>query len=96
MNSLLSLIDKVFEIYLFFIFIWIIMTWLISFGLVPAYSRFVSGLMEFLHRITEPALGRIRRIIPAIGGMDFSPLVLILLIYFVRDLIREIFGAGYY
>ncbi|MCK5040796.1 MAG: YggT family protein, partial [Sphingomonadales bacterium] len=81
MNSLLSLIDKVFEIYLFFIFIWIVMTWLISFGLVPAYSRFVSGLMHFLHRITEPALGRIRRIIPAVGGMDLSPLVLILLIY---------------
>jgi YggT family protein len=95
MNALWSLIDKVIEIYLFFIFIWVIMTWLISFGLVPAYSRFVSGLMEFLYRITEPALRPIRRIIPPIGSMDLSPLILILLIYFVRDLIREIFASGF-
>lgn len=96
MNALWSLIDKIIEIYLFFIFIWIIMTWLISFGLVPAYSRFVTSLMDFLYRVTEPALGRIRRILPPIGGIDLSPLVLILLIYFVRDLLRDLFSAGYY
>lgn len=96
MNALFSLIDKIIEIYLFFIFVWVIMSWLISFGLVPAYSRFVMGMMDFLFRITEPALGRIRRLIPPIGGIDLSPLVLILLVYFVRDLLREIWFSGYY
>ena len=96
MNALFALIDKIIEIYLFFIFVWIIMSWLVSFGLVPAYNNFVSGLMNFLYRVTEPALSRIRRILPPIGGVDLSPLVLILLIYFVRDLLREIWMVGYY
>jgi len=88
MNALFFLIDTVLEIYLFFIFVWVIMSWLISFGVVPTYNRFVVGLMDFLYRVTEPALGRIRQFLPVMGGIDLSPIILILGIWFIRNLIR--------
>ena len=88
MNALFFLIDTVIEIYLFFIFVWVIMSWLVSFGVVPTYNRYVVGIMDFLYRVTEPALGRIRQFLPPFGGIDLSPIILILALYFIRNLIR--------
>lgn len=87
MNALFFLIHKILDIYLFFIVIWVILGWLIAFGAVPTYNRFVAAIMDFLYRITEPALRRIRRFLPPIGGLDLSPIVLILGIYFLQILL---------
>jgi YggT family protein len=88
MTAIILLIDKILDIYLFFIVVWIILGWLVAFGAIPSYNRFISAIMNFLYRITEPALGRIRNFLPPLGGMDLSPIVLILAIYFIRDLLR--------
>lgn len=99
MNAIFFLIDKIVEIYLFFIFVWVIMGWLLTFGVLPTHNQIVSAIMDFLYRITEPALGRIRRFLPPMGGMDLSPLVLILLIYMLQIFLRRdlapFLGVGY-
>ncbi|MFB3150680.1 MAG: YggT family protein, partial [Alphaproteobacteria bacterium] len=58
------------------------------------HNRFVHLVNDFLHRLTEPALRPIRRVTPNLGGIDLAPLVLILILYFLRLLLREYLFAA--
>ena len=89
MLSLAWLINTVVSIYIFLVVAWVIMTWLVNFNIVNRHNQLVGVVGDFLHRITEPALQPIRRIVPYIGGIDISPLILIILLHFVRNLIIE-------
>jgi len=89
MRSLLQLIDLVLWIYFWILFIYVVMGLLINFGVVNAYNRVVSGIYEFLMRVTEPVLRPIRRVLPNFGPVDLSPLVLAILIWFLRSLLAE-------
>jgi len=62
----------------------VILSWLISFNVVNTQNQFVAMVWRITGSITEPLLGPIRRVVPTLGGMDFSPIVLLLLIGFVR------------
>ena len=66
-----------------------ILSWLVAFDVVNRRSPFVSKVGLFLYRVTEPLLRPIRRVLPLIAGVDLSPLVLILLLWFVRNLLFE-------
>ena len=63
------------------------MSWLVAFNVVNTRNQFVASVGEFLFRITEPALRPIRSILPNLGGIDVSPVVLILLIFFIQNVI---------
>ena len=89
MNSFLNLIDYVLWLYWIIIIVYVIMGLLINFGVVNAYNRVVSAIYEFLMRITEPVLRPIRRILPNFGPVDLSPLVVLILIWFLRSLLNE-------
>lgn len=89
MNALFFLIDSILGFYLFLIFIWVIFSWLITFGVLPTHSHGIRVILNFLHQMTEPVLGRIRQFLPPIGGMDLSPLVLIFGIHFLRVFIMQ-------
>ncbi|HEX9809647.1 MAG TPA: YggT family protein [Alphaproteobacteria bacterium] len=89
MQSILLLVDAVLEIYIWILIIWVVMSWLIAFNVINTHNRFVYLVSDFLHRATEPALRPIRRVIPSLGGIDISPLILLLAIWFARNLIRE-------
>ena len=89
MQSLLILIDTVINLYMWVVIIWVILSWLVSFQVVNTHNRFVYLVSDFLHRLTEPALRPIRRVTPNLGGIDLAPLVLILILYFLRLLLRE-------
>jgi len=74
------------------LFIWVviasaILSWLIAFNVINTSNRFVFTLADMLYRITEPALRPIRSILPNLGGIDISPVVLILLLLFIRDVV---------
>ena len=69
-----------------------IMSWLTYGGIINTQNRFVYLVVDFLYRITEPALSFFRRWIPNLGGIDISPVILILLIAFIRNLLREYGG----
>ena len=92
MYALLNLIDSAISIYIWLLIASVVLTWLVAFNVINTRNRFVYTLGDFLHRITEPALRPIRSVLPNLGGIDISPVVLILLLYFVRDLLFEMFA----
>jgi YggT family protein len=89
MYALVLLISRAIDIYIWLLIASVILSWLVSFNVVNTSNRFVYVVGDFLYRITEPALRPIRRVIPAFGGIDISPVILILLLYFLRDLLYE-------
>jgi YggT family protein len=93
MNSLFILVDTVLNIYMWCLIAYVILSWLIAFNVVNTYNKFVFAVNDFLFKITEPALRPIRRIVPNLGGVDISPVILILIIHFLRNLLREYFYA---
>ena len=93
MQSFLGLVDLVLEYYIYLLVIWVVLSWLVNFDVVNTRNRFVYLVTDFLYRITEPALRPIRRRVPNLGGMDISPVILILGIWFIRSLMREYFWS---
>ena len=92
MTSLVILLDTLLELYIWCLLVFVVMGWLISFRVVNTHNRLISVVNDFLYRLTEPALRPIRRVLPNLGGIDISPMVLILLIWFARNLLREYFA----
>ena len=89
MLSLLGLIDIVLQLIQWLVIASAIASWLVAFGVLNTRNRGVYMIVDFLYRITEPLLRPIRRIIPAFGGVDISPLILLLLIWFIQSLLHE-------
>ena len=85
------LVDTALSIYLWFIIIGAVMSWLVAFNVINAYNQFVGTVLSFLHRVTEPALRPIRRYMPDLGGIDISPIILILGIQFIRLLWADLY-----
>lgn len=83
-NPVVYLLSTAIELYVYVLIASIILSWLIAFKIVNGYQPFVYKLNEMLRRITEPVLMPIRRILPDLGGIDISPIVLILLLNFVQ------------
>ena len=92
MKSIFILIDSIITIYLWIIIVNAVLSWLVAFDVLNTQNRFVYSVLEFTYKLTDPPLNYIRRFLPSLGSIDISPVVLILLIYFVRDLIRNIVG----
>jgi YggT family protein len=78
------------ELYVYLVVVSAILSWLVSFKVVNTSNRMVYMVGDFLYRITEPALRPIRRILPNLGGIDVSPLVLILVIIFAQKILGNI------
>ena len=93
MKSLLLLIDQILGLYNMIIFAAVIWQLLIAFQILNPRQKFVWDVQNFLTQITEPVLRPIRQILPRMGAVDFSPVVVLFLIGFLRNLIRE-YGFG--
>ena len=89
MHAVLHLILLVIRIYIWILIAQAILSWLLAFGVINRYNRAVSVIGDFLYRVTEPALRPIRSLLPNFGGIDISPIILILILYFISDLIVE-------
>ena len=87
MFALFQLIDMVIQIYIYILLASVVLSWLVAFNVINTSNRFVYVIGDALHRLTEPLLNPIRRILPNLGPVDISPVVLILLLYFVRNFI---------
>ena len=88
MRALLEVILVVLQIYVWLVIAQAVVSWLIAFNVVNTRNQFVAMLWDFLYRITEPVLGPIRRLMPNLGGIDISPVILILLIFFIERVIE--------
>ena len=87
MRALLDVIMLVLQLYWYVVLAMIIMSWLISFGVVNTRNQFVSQVWRILNQLTEPVLRPIRRWLPSFSGLDLSPLVLFIIIYFIQQII---------
>jgi len=87
---LLKVLSIAIEIYIYLLIAMAILSWLVAFDVLNPRSQIVRTIGTFLWRITEPALKPIRRILPNLGGIDISPVILILLLYFVQQMIFEL------
>ena len=89
-DPLLMVLSLALEAYFWVIIISVILSWLIAFNVVNTYNRFVFLVRDFTSRLTEPALRPIRRFLPDLGGIDISPIVLILAIFFLQQVIANV------
>ena len=94
MKSIFILLDTIITIYLWIIIINAILSWLVAFNILNTQNRFVFSLLNATYKMTEPALNGIRRFIPTFGSIDISPIILILILMFLRNLIFEFFAPG--
>ena len=90
LDPLLVIVSWVIEAYVWAIIISAVLTLLVHFGVVNPRNQFVSMVGQFLWRLTEPALRPIRGFVPVMGGIDISPLILILFLWFVQMVIGNI------
>ena len=89
MNSFLNLIDSLISLYIWALILSAVLSWLIAFNIVNTSNQFVYTIINFLYKVTDPLLKPIRNILPNFGGVDISPVILILLLVFLRGLIFE-------
>ncbi len=90
MIAFINLIDSIISLYIWCIIISSILSWLVAFKVVNTSNQLVYTIGNFLFRITDPLLAPIRRLLPNLGGVDISPVLLILLLIFLKNLIIEL------
>lgn len=91
LNPFINLIAQVIHLYTIVLIAWIVLSWLISFNIVNRHQPFVFKLNDILSRLTEPVLRPIRRFLPDLGGIDISPIILILLLNFLTEALYRYF-----
>ena len=94
MKSIFFLLDSIITIYLWIIIINAILSWLVAFNILNTQNRFVFSVLDTTYKLTDPALNKIRRFIPTFGSIDISPIILILILMFLRNLIFEFFAPS--
>jgi len=94
MKSIFILLDSVITIYLWIIIINAILSWLVAFNVLNTQNRFVFSVLNVTYKLTDPALNKLRRFIPMFGSIDISPVILILLLMFIRNIIFEVFAPS--
>jgi YggT family protein len=90
MRAILDIVLIVLDLYVWLLIASAILSWLIAFNVVNTRNQFVASVAEFLYKITEPVLRPIRNFLPSFGGLDISPIIVILIIMFIQRVI------GYY
>jgi YggT family protein len=89
MIHLVDFIQDLIWLYILIVFAMAIMSWLMAFNVVNTQNRFVYTVADLLLRLTEPALGPIRRWLPNLGGIDISPIILFIILIFIRNVLLE-------
>ncbi len=87
MRSVLDVVLLALQIYVWILIASAILSWLIAFNVINTRNQFVATIWDMVYRLTEPALRPIRERLPNLGGIDISPIILLLLIYFLQSVI---------
>jgi YggT family protein len=88
--ALFQVLDLLLRVVTYIIIAQAILSWLVAFNVINTHNDFVRSFLNVLDRITEPLYRPIRRILPDFGGIDFSPIVVLLLIYILRILLAGV------
>ena len=88
-SDIANYVGWVFQVYIIIIFVYIALNWLFAAGVHPPYSRWSDAVLTFLRDTAEPYLRIFRRLIPSIGMFDFSPIIAVIVLYFLRVIITN-------
>ena len=91
MEPIAILIYRIIDIYFYIVIANVIISWLVAFNIINTYNQFVAMSLYATRRLTDPLVNPIRRFLPNLGGVDISPIVLILLLLYVQDSLRVYF-----
>ena len=84
MIAIFYLVLQILKLFSYVVIANVIVSWLIAFNILNTQNRFVYSILEFSYRLTDPILNKIRRYLPNLGSLDISPIVLLLLIWFIE------------
>ena len=84
MIAIFYLVLQILKIYSYVVIANVVISWLIAFNVLNTSNRFVYSVLDFTHRLTDPILNKIRRFLPNLGAFDISPIILLLLIWFIE------------
>ena len=84
MIAIFYLALQILKLYSYVIIVNVVVSWLIAFNILNTQNRFVYSILEFSYRLTDPILNKIRRFLPNLGSLDISPIILLLLIWFIE------------
>jgi YggT family protein len=87
MLELLSFISYLITLYTYIVIAVVIVSWLMAFGVINAYNPMVRSIWQALNAVTEPLLAPIRNAMPNLGGIDISPVILLLICYFLQSVV---------
>jgi YggT family protein len=84
MIAIFYLVLQILKLYSYIVIANVLLSWLIAFNVINTQNRFVYSILEMTYRLTDPILNRIRRFLPNLGSLDISPIILLLLIWFIE------------
>ena len=84
MIAIFYLALQILKLYSYVVIANVVISWLIAFNILNTHNRFVYSILELTHKLTDPFLNRIRRFLPNLGSLDISPIILLLLIWFIE------------
>ena len=84
MIAIFYLVLQILKLYSYVVIVNVIVSWLIAFNILNTQNRFIYSILEFSYRLTDPILNKIRRFLPNLGSLDISPIILLLLIWFIE------------
>jgi len=84
MIAIFYLVLQILKLYSYIVIVNVIISWLVSFNVLNTQNRFVYSVLELTYRLTEPFLNKIRHFLPNLGTLDISPIILLLLIWFIE------------
>ena len=84
MIAIFYLVLQILKLYSYIVITNVIISWLVSFNVLNTQNRFVYSILELTYRLTDPILNKIRRFVPNLGTLDISPVILLLLIWFIE------------
>ena len=87
--QLIEIVKYVVNIYVYVIIVWVVTSWLVAFDVINLRNNFVRMIYDVLNRLTDPVMRPIRRILPSLGGLDLSPLIVFILLMFIQRLLLE-------
>ena len=89
MYSLFSVIDQILGLYWLVVILAAVLSWLVGFGIINRSNQLVAMIYEAVWRLTDPIFSYFRRFLPYLGGIDISPIIVLLIIFFLRSFLRE-------
>ena len=84
MIAIFYLVLQILKLYSYVVIANVVVSWLIAFNILNTQNRFVYSILEFSYKLTDPILNKIRRFLPNLGSLDISPIILLLLIWFLE------------